>query len=112
MRVVAFVVLAACACPSKPAGVSSGSGPVATPGGCEGVRAKIEQLYRADATASEPKRVDEAVADNTAMVMTECASNPSKVSACVSSARTAKELETSCLAALDDDGSEGDRFAP
>jgi len=116
---VVLVTIVACACPKKTgtAGTGSGSGsgsgsgvvehpPVA--GGCEGAKAKVEQLYRAEAQAKEPTRVEEAVADNTAMVMAECAKAPDKVSACVAAAQTLKELETTCMPQLDDEGSEGD----
>ena len=116
---VVLVTIVACACPSKAtrtgggtgsgSAEGSGSGTVAPPaGGCEGARAKIEQLYRADAQAKEPRRVDEAVADNTAMVMAECAKAPAQVSACIASAATLNDLETTCLPKLDDEGSEGD----
>jgi hypothetical protein len=77
-------------------------------GGCEGVRGKVEQLYRAEAQAKEPTRVDEAVADNTRMVMLECAKAPDQVSACIAGVATVKDLETACLPALDDEGSETD----
>lgn len=112
---LAVVVLVACACPSKPStvpatgsGSGSGTGPV---GSCDQARARIEQLYRAEAQAKEPARVDEAVADNTAMVMNDCAKDPPRVSACVATAQTAAELEARCLAPLDDEGSEGDALA-
>lgn len=108
-----MVTIVACACPSKAtkttAGSGSGSGsapPVA--GGCEGAKAKVEAMYRVDAQATEPKRVEDAVADNTAMVMAECAKDPAKVSACIASAATTKELEVTCLPHLDDEGTEGD----
>ncbi len=71
------------------------------------MRSKVEQLYRADAEAKEPKRVDGAVADNTQMVMNDCAKDPPKVSACIQSAGTLVELETRCLRQLDDEGTEG-----
>jgi hypothetical protein len=116
-RVVAVILLTivACACPSKATktggtGVGSGSSTVAVvpPGGCDGARPRVEQLYRAEAQAKEPKHVDEAVADNTAMVMAECGKNPEIVSACLAEAATVKDLETRCLPQLDDEGSEGD----
>ena len=72
-RLVLVLVLAlvACACPNKAGqGTTGGSGTVPVESGsCEGVRAKVEQLYRAEAQAKEPKRVEEAVADNTQMVI-------------------------------------------
>jgi hypothetical protein len=81
---------------------------------CEAVRGKIEQLYRAEAQAQpvrDAKRVDQAVADNTAMVLGECNQAPDKVAGCVRGASTSHDLEARCLAPLDDDGSEGDRVA-
>ena len=119
-RVIAvlLVTIVACACPSKKPTTGTGSGSaegsgsgVVTPppqGGCEGVKAKIESLYRAEAQAKEPKRVEEAVADNTAMAMAECAKAPDRVSACIAQAATLKDLETGCMPQLDDEGSEGD----
>lgn len=117
---IALVTIVACACPSKKGTTGggggtgsadgSGSGQVGPPpqGGCEGVKAKIESLYRAEAQAKEPKRVEEAVADNTAMAMAECAKSPDKVSACIAQAATLKDLEASCMPQLDDEGTEGD----
>lgn len=117
-RLICLVVLTivACACPSKTtktgggSGGGTGSGSALPPvtGGCDGAKAKVEALYRTEAQVKEPKRVDEAVADNTAMVMAECAKSPAKVSACIAAAATLKDLETTCLPQLDDEGSEGD----
>lgn len=86
-------------------GGAAGSG---AGGPCEQVRAKVEQLYRAEAEAKEPKRVEEAVADNTAMVLAECARAPGRVAPCARAAGTAAELEQRCLAPLDDEGTEGE----
>ena len=113
-RLAILVALAACACPSKkpagPVGEGTGSGSqVAPPGatGCDAIRPKVERFYRAEAQAKEPTRVEEAVADNTAMVMNDCASDPAKVVACVTRVTTLKDLETTCLVQLDDEGTEG-----
>src|SRR5262245_628228 len=67
MGIAAMLLAGACTC-------SGGRSPKVTPGSngpvsgnandCDGIRAKVEQLYRAEAQAKEPKRVDEAVADN------------------------------------------------
>lgn len=120
MKRIALLVLTivACACPSKATKTGGGSGngsagsgvvEVVPPvGGCEGARAKIEQLYRAEAQAKEPKRVEEAVADNTAMVLGECAVNPAVVTACIARISTVKELEASCVRQLNDEGTEAD----
>lgn len=120
MKVICGLVaatLAACACPHKASttagggsgSVGAGSGSAVTPAaGCDGIRAKVEGFYRAEAQAKEPTRVDDAVADNTAMVMKDCAKDPAKVVACVSAVTTLRDLETTCLVQLDDEGTEGD----
>lgn len=115
-RFTLMVALVACACPKKTEGPTGGSGDgsqgAATGAGgtpCDAIRAKVEQLYRAEAQAKEPKRVDEAVADNTAMVMADCAKAPTPVVACVNRAASVAEIETTCLAPLDDEGTEGDK---
>ena len=110
---VASVVMTmlACACPSKQTpGGGAGTGATGNGAGCEGIRGKVEKLYRADAEAHEPKRIDDAVADNTAMVMADCAKAPEQVAACVTSAASVKDLEIKCLSPLDDEGSEGDQL--
>ena len=121
MRAAVWILLVACACacPSKstsgPTNGSAGSGsakltppptgPITT---CDGARDKLEGLYRAEAQAKEPKRVDEAVADNTAMVMKDCNKAPARVVPCLAAAQTVAEIEAKCLTQLDDEGTEGD----
>jgi len=115
---VALLLLAsACACPSKQAGANtgttgggsgSGGGEQVPLTGCDAASARIGALYRADAQANEPKRVDEAVADNTAMVMAECAKAPDRMLACLSGVTTVADLERQCLPTLDEEGSEAD----
>jgi hypothetical protein len=118
MKRLWFVVMLGCACPAKPAttptGSGSGSGSAVGPVGpapttCEGARPKVEALYRAEAQTKEPKRVEEAVADNTAMVMTDCAKQPDKTLACLGRVTTVAELEKECLIPLDPEGTEGER---
>jgi hypothetical protein len=110
MKRIALLALVACACPSKSSqGPGSGSA-VVTGNGCDGIRAKVESLYRTEAQQKEPKRVDEAVADNTAMVMTDCAKEPDKVAPCVAKAETIAEIEKSCLIPIDEEGTEGDKL--
>lgn len=115
--------LSACACPPKPsagpgAGSTTGSAGSGSGGatltGCASIQGRVEQLYRAEAQAKEPTRVDQAVADNTAMVLRACgkAADQPKFTACVASAPTAKELEGACLPPLDDEGTEGDALKP
>src|SRR5436190_10909303 len=102
MRVLArggCVVLLAIAagCPSKPStpengggsGSGQGSAPVITNATtCADVKGKVEQMYRAEAQVKEPKRVDDAVADNTTMVMTDCNKDPAKFVPCIAKAQT------------------------
>jgi hypothetical protein len=109
-----LVLLMACACPAKPvATTATGSGsavvePVnATT--CEGVKPRIEALYRGEAQQKEPTRVEEAVSDNTTMVMNDCTKDPAKIVPCLAKAATVAELEKTCLIPLDDEGTEGDR---
>ncbi len=103
---VILVALAACACPNKPVtttttGSGSGTAPTAgTP--CERATPKVQQLYRADA------QNEEAIADNTAMVLAECRRAPDTVSACIAGVTTVKDLEAQCLPKLDEEGSEAD----
>jgi hypothetical protein len=110
--IAAIAAMLASACPGA-------SGPAAGAGGggggdparlCEGLRPKVEQLYRADAAAKEPQRVDEAVADNTTMVMNDCLKAPARVAPCVDRVATVAEIEQQCLLPLDDEGSEGEEL--
>jgi hypothetical protein len=113
LRAIAAIGIAAalCACSGK-GGTTMGGGGGSAGGAspCEGIRARVEQLYRAEAQAKEPKRVDEAVADNTTMVMNDCARAPAKVSRCVRGVASVPELEKKCLAPLDDEGTEGEEL--
>lgn len=103
------------ACSGKatpPTTTGSGSSTEVTPPSnattCEDVKPRIEQLYRADAQSKEPKRVDEAVADNTTMAMNDCAKDPGKLVPCFARVPTAAALEQECLIPLDDEGTEGE----
>jgi len=115
MKWLILAALLASGCPSKqgpttevPIG-GSGSGAPAT-SACDAIRPRVEQLYRAEAEQKEPKRVAEAVADNTAMVMNDCAKAVDKVTACIQKVSTVAELESKCLRPLDDEGSEGNEL--
>jgi hypothetical protein len=114
------VGLAACGCggghaaavpagPATPLANGSAAPPPAAvaPTTCDGITAKLDQLFRADAQVAEPKRVDERTRDNVHMVMTECAKHPATVVACVNNAATLKDIESQCLAPIDDEGTEG-----
>ncbi len=109
MRAMLLAVLAACASPSKPIAVAQTGSAVVTTGACGDARGKVEQLYRAEAQQKEPKRVDEATADNTHMVMTDCAKDPARIAPCLQKAATVAELEKSCLIPLDEEGTEGEQ---
>ena len=109
LAIAAAAALLACACSSKGATtVGGGGGGSAGARPCEGIRAKVERLYRAEALAKEPKRVEAAVADNTTMVMNDCAKAPAKVAACVNDAASVADIEKKCLVPLDDEGTEGE----
>jgi len=114
-----LVLLVACACPAKPAtttatgsgtpsGIGAGVQPVSATT-CDGVRSRVEALYRGEAQQNEPARVEEAVSDNTTMVMNDCTKDPVKLVPCLAKVATVGELEKTCLIPLDDEGTEGDR---
>ena len=107
------LALAACACTGRSAGTGGGSGSGTGGGGtsvCEGARARADALYRAEAAARTPAGTDEEVADNVAMVVADCRTDPSLVAACAARAATVSALERDCLIRLDDEGSEGRVF--
>ncbi len=104
-----------CACSGKPTTATSGTGsgggsaPVITNAAtCADVKAKVEQLYRAEGQAKEPKRVEAFVSDNTTMVMTDCAKDPATFVPCIAKAQSIGELEKQCLVPLDDEGTEAE----
>ena len=110
MRLVLLIALCACSGKTTTNGVGTGSAPVVDNAKtCADVRSRVEQMYRDEARVKEPKRVEEAVADNTAMAMTDCAKDPAKAVPCLAGVPTIAELEKQCLIALDDEGTEGDR---
>jgi len=102
------LALAACGAPSKQPPAPIPPQPVAS---CDSVRGKVEQLYRAEAEAKEPRRVDDAVADNTHMVLVDCAKDPAREVECIDHVATVGELEHRCLAPLDPEGREGEALA-
>ena len=109
-----LVLVFVLACSSKQGTPSNGSGVVGSndppPTGCDAAKKKVGELYRAEAVANndKPERVEEAVADNTAMVMNECVKAPKLVVDCIGRVKTAGDLEKQCLAQLDEEGSEGE----
>jgi hypothetical protein len=108
MRRLAIVLFAGCACPTPAVKTPVAVKPVATTAApCDAVRAKVEALYRAEAQAKEPLRVDEATADNTAMVMADCAKDPAARVPCLEAAHSVAEIQDKCIAPLDEEGSEG-----
>ena len=90
-----------------PAGGTGPAGLGSAATACDAARPKVEQLYRAGAPARDRARLDELVADNTTMVMNDCAQSPAKTAACIAEAATVAELEA-CLIPLDDEGTEGE----
>jgi len=115
----AWLVVVVCACSSTHGtgpGGGGGSGlgsapPVANAKTCDDVKPRVEQMYRGEAQVKEPKRVEEAIADNTAMVMKDCAKDPGQRVPCLAKAADVAELEKRCLIQLDDEGSEGEALA-
>jgi hypothetical protein len=114
------IVVALCACSSThttgPGSGSTGSGPgsappVANATSCDDVKSRVEQMYRSEAQVKEPKRVEQAVADNTTMVMNDCAKDPAKTVPCLAKAGSVAVLEKQCLIQLDDEGTEGEALA-
>lgn len=111
---VLVAVVAACSGTSTgPTTTGSGSNNiVVTPPSnaktCDDVRPRVEQLYRVEAQSKEPKRVDEAVADNTTMAMNDCAKDPAKLAPCLASVPTVAALEKQCLIPIGDEGTEGE----
>lgn len=128
MNRVAMLIMclaAACACksrdatgPGKGTGTGSGTGlGTGDPAQCEPLRAHLDELYRADAvasagsgTGSNQALVDEIVADNVTMALSDCVAAPDRVARCAEKAKTSTELEERCLIPLDEEGTEGDRF--
>lgn len=109
------VLLSACACKQKGSGGTGPGGdggkPVdrgGDPAACDGVRGKVSGLYQA--AAERTKMTAEEVADNTAMVIAECRGAPDHVIGCVENVTSVAQLESQCLAPLDDEGSEGLQF--
>ena len=96
-----------CACgPAAPPPAKPAPPPPATTATCDSVRDKVAALYRDDAQQHEPKRVDEAVADNTQMVMIDCTKRPAKAVPCLQAASSVAQIEKDCLIALHPDGTE------
>lgn len=127
MKRVAILLMclaAACACKSRSdtgpgkgtgTGTGTGTGGGGDPALCEPLRAHLEELYRADAVAgagsgSGTALVDEIVADNVTMALSDCVASPTRVAACADKAKSAAELEERCLIPLDEEGTEGDHF--
>lgn len=121
LAALALVLLAAgCGCkghsttgPGGGTGTGSGSGTGTPVGGgdparCDGVAAHVEELYRA--SAERTKMTDGEIADNVAMVLSSCRAAPDRVVACVGKATAVAQLESQCLPALDDEGTEGEQF--
>jgi len=119
-----WLALVACACPSKPVATGGGTGSGSAAGSavaagsvsvapvtattCDGIKSRVEAMYRAEAQQKEPTRVEEATSDNTTMVMNDCTKDP-KLVACLAKVATIAELEKTCLIPLDDEGTEGEK---
>lgn len=107
------VIAGACGCGSAaPAGNAAGPGGGAASApttACDQLRLRVEQLYRGEARDGDPVRMAERVADNTTMVMSDCATDPARFAPCIAGAASARDLEARCLVPLDEEGTEGDR---
>jgi hypothetical protein len=109
--VIAGAVIA-CSGSAKPdpvtgSGGSAGSAVATPPTGnasCDAAKPHVEELYRGEVKTAQ------LVADNTAMVMTDCTTDPARVATCAANAKTVAELEKTCLIPLDEEGTEGDRL--
>ncbi len=122
--IVVATLVAACACKQKSPG-TGGTGPGGDGGGtgsgsgfgsgtgdpaaCDGAAGRIEGLYQAAAGVERAEPTTE-VKDNVAMVLAECRTAPDRVLACLAKVNSVLQLETLCLAPLDDEGSEGLTF--
>ena len=106
MRCCALLLVAACS--GAPHAVKDPGGNEPAPPACDSAAETVRALYRADAQQKEPKRVDEAVADNTAMAMNDCRKDPAKIAPCLQAAKSTDEIEHHCMIPLDPEGSEGD----
>jgi hypothetical protein len=110
------VIACGCACGRGAGGGGTGGtgGGGSSAADCDAVAKHVADLYRADAAdtmkGKDEKLLEQIVADNTKMVMAECAREPARVAGCAGQAKSAPELERTCLAPLDDEGTEGDRF--
>lgn len=118
MKAWILAAVAACSPHATGPGTETGSGklpppppPVAAAKTCDDVKPRVEQMYRDEAQVKEPKRVDDATADNTAMVMRDCTKDPGKTVPCLAKAGSVAELEKKCLIPLDDEGTEGEALA-
>ncbi|MCE9578036.1 MAG: hypothetical protein K8W52_33205 [Deltaproteobacteria bacterium] len=116
LAIVASLFLAACGCAPKkgtdPGTGSAGSGSAGSGNAadCEAARANVTALYQSQSTVGNAAKNATFVADNVAMVMTDCAADPAKVAACAAAAKSVADLERDCLLPIDDEGSEGDRL--
>ena len=111
-RLLVWVAVVACSANTNgPTTGGSGGGTTVVASNaksCDDVKARVEQLYRAEAQSKEPKRVDEAVADNTTMAMNDCAKDPARIVPCLARVPSVADLEKQCLIPLDDEGTEGE----
>lgn len=77
---------------------------------CEQLKPKIAGIYRAAAKPGD-QGAEQAVADNTAMILRDCQTAPSKFAACIQAAPDVATLERDCVIPLDDEGrAEGNAF--
>jgi hypothetical protein len=109
---VTVALAAACACHPHGKTGEGGSGPsggTAAAASCDSVTAPVTALYQAEAKATGAEAHDATfVADNVAMVQTDCARDPGRVAACAAGATSVAQLEKDCLIPLDEEGTDGE----
>ncbi len=108
------IVLAAapgsCACNETKKSTTATPGTVADAGAaqmdpkaCDDLKPTITALYRT-ASKQGDKGADEAIADNTAMILRDCRTNAAKFAPCIKAAADVATLERDCIIPLDDEG--------
>ena len=102
---------AACGCKSSPT-TTPATNNAASAATCATIHDHLVELYRADALAKEPARVQAATVDNVTMAEHECAHAAASFPGCAAAATSAAQFESTCMPTLDSEGSEGDKFAP
>lgn len=99
----------ACACKGSGNKGTKGNGNTNKPvvSECDKHRAKVEKLYRAAITETDPKKraaAEASVPDDVTMIMNDCRTKPAQFGPCLARVNTVKEMEQRCIIQLDDEG--------